>query len=135
MIDHEDVRRSVGAAAGRIEAARNAKRDANRSEIDAAHKKWRDLVDQAQRAREDYERLSKLAHAPVEALAVISAAKKKHPELLFFRHDNMEPMCCTATGLALMEGDETYGDPEYGAVLAAAVNLVVKQVELEDHAS
>lgn len=128
MIDNIEVRRRVGEAALRIAAARREQREANRDRLDKARARWRRLSDEAEAARKEYERLAERPEALADDVAIIEEAKEQFPGLLFFEHDNLDPMTCLATGLALMEGDETYGAPEYGAVLKSAVRLGVAPV-------
>lgn len=131
-IKHLKMRRAVGAAAKRIEASERERREANAILREAAHKRWRALIDAANKAREEVERLSEPAPPSGRDVAIIREAKEAFPDLRFFEHDDMAPMTCLATGLALMHGDKTYGEPEYGAVLVDAVSLGVPPVTEEE---
>ena len=129
MIEHEAIRREVGAAAIRIRQHLIEHRKEHEAQRNAAHKKWRDLADQADAARREFERLSRCPSPDPADIRIIIEAKSDHPLLRFFDHDEFDPMVCQASGLAFMEGDETYGDPEYGAVLVKAVTLGVEPVD------
>lgn len=128
-IDRLDVRREIGAAAHRIETAFRADLDSKASERARLHKEWRDLQDKASQAQQVYDKfMRRFSKGTEEDHDLLDRYRKEHPDLLFHEHDEYAPITCTATGLALFEGDVTFGTPEYGAVLAIAVALKVDPV-------
>ena len=135
-MDRMDVRRAVGAAVARISAARKAHFEdpARQAERSRLHKAWRDLLDQAAAAQKAYDRFVKsdLNLGVSESdLALIAKAKRDHPDMQVWRDDpDGTPICCSATGLAMFEGDAVFGDPQYGGgVLKLAVTLTVPSIE------
>lgn len=130
VIDRLEVRRAVAQAANRIRHAFQNDLDAKAEERTRLHKAWRDLSEQAEQARKAYDLFMKrYSKGSAADHAIIDKAKKEHPDLLTYEHDDHAPICCIVSGLALFEGDEVAGDPEYGAVLKAAVALTVEPVD------
>ena len=129
MIDRFKERQEIGAATKRIEAAERAYLDERKARRDGLHETWRRLADEAEKARKAYDAALngwEKASDPNDR-KIIADAKRKHPDLLL--HDQapgQPPRLCAATGLALFDDDEVYGDSEYGAaILRAAVSITV----------
>lgn len=138
-LDRVDVRRAVGLAVARISAARKAHFNdpARQAERERMYRRWRDLQAEARKAELDLDRYIKTdidRDVDPADVALIAKMKRAHPDLLVFEDPNETPICCAATGLAMFEGDETFGggDPQYGAcVLKAAVGVIIPPVSQE----
>lgn len=134
-LDRMEVRRAIGAARKRIEAAEASRRNIDSDARDAAHKKWRDLVDQAQQARDALEEIEEEGRGcgDPKDLAFIEQMKEAHADLLICEdHPDRAPVLCDATGLAIFEGDQVYGDATYGpTILKEAVTITVPIVDGE----
>lgn len=131
MLDRMEVRRAVGEAGKRIIDARRAHFEAISKRRDALFEEKRQLQDKLGAIQDEINALHD-GGKDEDAVAVVRAAAHEHPDLRIYEFGD-EPMVCQATGLAIFEGDATYGDPEYGAVLVAVVDVIGDPVNQNIH--
>ncbi len=129
-LDRLEIRSAVGAAQARIDAAIKSHFDdpKRQAERDRLHKAWRSAQDAAQVAQRAYESFVKAdlkRNIDPADVKLIRDARRKNPDLRTWPdHPDEAIMCCSATGLAMFDGDKVFGEPEYGGgVLCAAVTL------------
>lgn len=131
-LDRMDVRRAVGEAVLRMNKEQSRAIDEIDDERSRLHKRWQDLQQQANAARDEMERCRpRFNHAA--DIQLLEKLLDENPDLRVVDPEmtpHICPVVCAATGLGIFEGDAVIGESEYGeVVLKAAVQVVVDPIE------
>jgi hypothetical protein len=116
-----DLRKQIGDAARRIEAASSVAALHDDPKIKALMKRWRDLTQATARARKALDDALETRKSEVtgEDRRFIEQAREANPELLMIEDPDgyAMPVICMASGLAVFASDRIIGDPEAGYVV------------------
>ena len=130
-LDRMQERREIGVAVRTIEDAQRRWFAENNATKERLHAAWRDLLDRARAAERELDQFNRgVRHVAANERQFIRDAKRRWEDLRTFDHDpEGAVMTCALTGLALFDGDELVGDPEYGGgILRAAVTIAIDPV-------
>jgi len=129
VLDYK-LRKEIGDAARRIEAARAATAFVDDPNVKALLNRWRTLAGATMRARLALDKAIEARRdaATAKDRAFIEATRRERPDLLMIDEPGCEPIpvLCMVTGLAMFATDRVFGNPETGfAVLKHGLRFAV----------
>ncbi len=132
VLDKYDLRKEIGRAARRIEAASSATAFNDDPHVIALIYRWRRLSRVAARALDQLERAieTRRTAATAEDRKFIQKVRSENPDLLMIGEGEDEPLplLCMVTGLAVMANDRVFGNPETGYVVLKQALRVMRAI-------